>query len=83
MKVKFLYEFDKKKSQIRPPVNFVFVVMARGLFSNWKQPIYFNYDCPPTKDIVFKIMDKLREFDYTVISITSDLGPKNKQIMNS
>ena len=83
MKVKYLYEYIKNNSEIRPPMNFVFVVMGRGLFRNWKQPIYFNYDCPPTKKLILSLIDKLNEIQYSVVSITSDLGPKNKEIMNS
>ena len=56
MKVKYLYEYIKNNSEIRPPMNFVFVVMARGLFRNWKQPIYFNYDCPPTKKLILSLI---------------------------
>lgn len=40
VKVKSVLEYDVSSDEIVGPHNQMQVVMARGLFSNWKQPIY-------------------------------------------
>jgi len=37
-------DFDRNKEQVIGPHKTVQVVMARGLISKWKQPIFYKYD---------------------------------------
>ncbi|XP_077270191.1 uncharacterized protein LOC143901639 [Temnothorax americanus] len=43
-------------------------VMARGLIGNWKQPIFYDFDQPMTKEILFEIITRLQEVGYTVVT---------------
>lgn len=49
IKVKSYFEYDKKSDQIVGFHSQMQVVMARGFFSRWKQPIFFEFDQKITK----------------------------------
>ena len=56
MKVKRSYVYDKINDETMKPYNYVQVVMLRGLFKNWKQPVFYDFDCKMTKDKLFQII---------------------------
>lgn len=53
------------------------VVMARGLFSNWKQPIFIAFDKKITKEILFNIITELHQISFNVVACVSDCGASN------
>ncbi|KAF0707287.1 Uncharacterized protein FWK35_00028172, partial [Aphis craccivora] len=57
--------FDKKYEQMV------------GLVASWKQPVYYSYDTPMTKQILTNIICNLYEIMYNVVAIVSDMGPSN------
>lgn len=57
MKLRKVYLYDKANDETLKPYSYVQVVMLRGLFSNWKQVIFYDYDCKMTKDILFAIIN--------------------------
>ena len=71
------YCFHKEKEQVFGPHRAVQVVMARGLCSPWKQPIYYNFDTPMTRTLLLHIIKTLYECDYTVVAIVCDMGSQN------
>lgn len=56
IKVRKVYLYDKSNDETLKPYNYVQVVMLRGLFEAWKQPIFYDYDCKLTKQILFEIL---------------------------
>lgn len=58
------------------------VVMARGLFSKWKQPVFYDYDRAMDKKLLDNIIMKLYESGFTVVATTSDLGSTNSTVKN-
>src|SRR5690606_5161653 len=52
MKVESVYEYDRKNDEVMGPYSYMQVVMARGLFESWKQPIYIGFDTQMTKEIL-------------------------------
>jgi hypothetical protein len=42
--------FDKNRQQVLGPHRTVQVIIVRGLCSNWKQPVFYDFDKPVTKD---------------------------------
>lgn len=70
-------EIDKKQEQKVGSHKACQTVMVRGLTSHWKQPIYYQYDQPMTRDILEKIISELYKSNYTVVGIVSDMGPGN------
>lgn len=55
-------------------------VMVRTLFSGWKQPIYFDYDKSMNASTLFGIITTLHDCGYTVVAVTSDMGPGNMKL---
>ena len=49
-------------------------MIARGLPTGWKTPVYFGFDEPMTKDILPKIIVRVEDEGFHVRSITFDLG---------
>ncbi|XP_071574859.1 uncharacterized protein [Temnothorax nylanderi] len=68
---------DRKKQQVVGPHKTCQCVMVRSLFGNWKQPVYYNYDTPMTKDNILHIISRLYNVGYTVVAMTCDMGPTN------
>ena len=49
-------------------------VMARGLFTRWKTPVYLGVDEPMTLETISNIITTLEEKGFKVWGITMDLG---------
>jgi hypothetical protein len=77
VKVKNVLEYDVGNDRILGPHNYMQCAMARGLFSNWKQPIYLDFDKKMTPDILLTIIEKLFEISFNVVAIVSDCGSTN------
>uniref|UniRef100_A0A1Y1K3A3 Uncharacterized protein n=1 Tax=Photinus pyralis TaxID=7054 RepID=A0A1Y1K3A3_PHOPY len=52
IKISSLYEYDQKEDEILGKNSYMQVIMARGLFENWKQPIYIGFDQRVTKALL-------------------------------
>lgn len=70
-------EIDKKNEQVIGPHKCCQTAIARGLISNWKQPIYYKCDQAMTKDILEQIIQELYSAGYIVVSIVCDMGSGN------
>jgi len=68
---------DRKKQQVVGPHKTCQCVMVRSLFGNWKQPVYYNYDTPMTRDKILHIISRLHDVGYTVVAITCDMSSTN------
>ena len=58
-KVSYEYEYDQKEDEVIGPHNYMQVVMARGLFNNWNQPVYVGFDQKMTKTLLETIINRL------------------------
>jgi hypothetical protein len=76
VKIKSCYEYDKREDQVVGRLNQLQVVMVRSLFSNWKQPVYFEFDQKMTKSILNHIIEELAKASYTVVACVSDCDGK-------
>lgn len=52
--------------------------MARGLFANWKQPIYLGFDQKMTKELLENVFVRLHNINYNVVACVSDCGGGNQ-----
>lgn len=77
MKVDSLYEYDQKNDEVIGPHSYMQVVMARGLFKQWKQPLFIEFDKKITKDILDSIIIALHNINYEVVACVSDCGRGN------
>lgn len=79
MSINSVHVYDKVQDCISSNSK-VQVVMARGLFDPWKQPIFFDFDTPMTASLLMTIINRLEESGYPVYSVTSDLGAENRAL---
>ena len=75
--------YDVGEDQIVGPYKSAQVVFIRGLFSKWKQAIFFNFDQPMTREILYDIIIKVEKIGFHVVTATSDMGPTNVSLANS
>lgn len=80
MKVMEAYEYDNIKDVVKGPSSFVQVVMARGLKSSWKQPVFFSFDCQMTPDIIYSIATELFNKGFLVVATVCDMGTTNRSL---
>lgn len=76
--VKRAYEFDSLKDEIVGPHSRLQAVMVRGLFKNWKQLIYVDFDKNMTKIILDNLVSRLAEIGYRVVACVCDMGAANQ-----
>ena len=76
-KVSYEYEYDQKEDEVIGPHNYMQVVMARGLFNNWNQPVYVGFDQKMTKTLLETIITTLHNVNYIVVACVSDCGGGN------
>uniref|UniRef100_A0A182XQ36 THAP-type domain-containing protein n=1 Tax=Anopheles quadriannulatus TaxID=34691 RepID=A0A182XQ36_ANOQN len=77
MKIEFTMEYDPASDEVIGPHNYIQVVMARGLFKNWKQPIYIGFDKKMCKATIISLIEKLSAIGVNVAAIVSDNGSSN------
>lgn len=77
VKVKATEEYDVGNDKIIGPHNQMQVVMARGLFAKWKQPVYIGFDVKMTKNLLLEIIDELHKISFNVVGCVSDCGASN------
>lgn len=78
MKIKSQYEYDTKRDQVVGKHSQMQVVMARGLYANWKQPVYIGFDQKMTKSLLFDVIKSVHEAEYTVVATVCDMGGGNQ-----
>lgn len=67
------------------PARTATVLLVRGMFSNWKQPLayfFYNSTCPgiELKHIVLDAIQKLKNIGFIVIATVCDMGSNNIQL---
>lgn len=72
---------ERRQERVIGPHKKCQVVMARGLFKKWKQPVFYDFDQDLTKELLFKIIVQLYNSGYTVFGMTCDLGPSNQNLI--
>ncbi|KFM77868.1 Transposable element P transposase, partial [Stegodyphus mimosarum] len=77
MKIKTTYEYDTKHDQIIGPYSQMQMLLARGLFNNWKQPLFVDFDRRMTNAILFSVISKLHQIGYKVVAVVSDMSGSN------
>ncbi|CAD7092701.1 unnamed protein product [Hermetia illucens] len=80
MKIKETFCYDQSVDTTLSPAAYVQVAMLRGLFGNWKQPIFYDFNCKMTKDLLFTIIKSVEENGYPIQAIVSDLGGTNRAL---
>jgi Transposase protein len=77
VKVKYTYEIDKKTDTVVGPHEQLQCIMARGLFSKFKQPIFCEFDQAVTPEILNTAIKKLYDVGFKVVGVVSDNASTN------
>lgn len=73
-------DLERREQKIYGPHKSCQFVMARGIFGNWKQPIFYEFSQRMTKSILFNIVRMLFEIGYIVVAVTNDMGSSNMSL---
>ena len=68
------YQYDHKEDKVLGPNKKLQLVVARGIISHWKQQIFFDFDKPMTKELLFSIICSAEQNEIKVYSVVCDLG---------
>lgn len=71
------FVYDSKEDKVLGGKGKTQVVMARGLFAPWKNPVFFDHNQPMTVSILSEVIDALHDAGFEVVSIVSDMGGDN------
>lgn len=71
---------DVEQGNTLAPRRTMQIMMARGLFSNWKQAIYAQIDVPVTDSTVKEAARKLHGSGFPVAAIVSDCGVADERV---
>ena len=72
-------EYSKPEDKIYGPHKDAFVVLVRGLFKNWSQPIYYSFDEGRVEmELLNSVIIALEKTGFLVMAVVCDTGPKNQ-----
>ena len=74
MDIKNVYEYDAINRQVYGDVKKVQCVMVRGLYSAWKQVIFFDFDTSMDKNLITSLILKCEAIGIRIRGISFDLG---------
>lgn len=77
MSVEGTVELDKRNDDVIGPHSEMQLVMARGLFGHWKQPIFVDFDRQMTKSLLEELASRLHDIGFNVIATVHDCGGGN------
>jgi hypothetical protein len=75
--------YDRKYDQVVGPHREANVLMLRGIFAKWKLPIWYDYDCKLTKEMLLEIINKVSSLGLDVVASVCDQGGKNRGLATS
>ena len=73
-------DYSRLLDRVFGPHTKMVVVMLRGLFNKWKQPVYFNFDTLINSDLFHNILDVVQSFGFTIRACVSDMGAENRKL---
>lgn len=81
MRVSALHEYDIHLDEVLGPHNYVQVVIARGLYSNWKEVVFVKFDTNMTPLLFKEITVALYNITFNVVAFVSDCGGANQGVV--
>lgn len=77
MKIKSVFEYHRSYDKVFKPSKYVQVGMLRGVYKNWKQVIYYEFDSAMTATIITSIIKAHKNIKFHVVAVVCDMGPTN------
>lgn len=67
-----IYEYDEQRDLILGPHKQMTLIIARGLYKDWSQIVYSNFDVRVTKQQLNGVIEALHKIDFPVIALSSN-----------
>lgn len=67
-----VFEYDENLDLIIGPHKYLALVVARGLYRNWHQLVYFNVDTRISKQQLNSVIEALHKIEYPVVALSSN-----------
>ena len=74
MSIKKVIEYSDASKVVYGPCSKATVVLVRGLLSSWKQVVFFQFDCPMTRNLLFFIINQVESIGVKIRAVTADQG---------
>ena len=71
-------EYFQAHDCVLGPSKKVQVGMVRGLCGDWKQPVFFDFDCPMKENLLCDILLQIEKSGIEIWAVTCDSGPSNQ-----
>lgn len=68
LKMESIYEYDDNLDNIIGPHSSMTVVVAKGLYSDWSQAVYLNFDVSTMKSTLNMIIEELHKIKFPVVA---------------
>lgn len=75
--------YDKASDHLYSPKKSVQCALVRGLTGSWKQIIYYKFDCPMTKELLFELITHVEAAGFPVVAMVSDMSSTNLALWKS
>jgi len=82
MEIKRKFEYFQKKDCVFAAYKKVQVAMIRGLCSDWKQPVFVNFDKPMVTDILTDILLAVESTGIEIWAMACDMESSNQALLN-
>lgn len=82
MKVQSTICYDNVDDCFIGPHTNVQVIMARSLMGKWKQPLFYDFDVPITKDLLINTIISVESIGFKVRGFVCDMGPSNRKLFS-
>lgn len=70
IKVAEQFEYDERSDSIWGPHKCLTAIVARGLYRDWNQLLYMNFDVRVTKQNLYSVIEALHKIGYSVVACT-------------
>lgn len=65
-----IYEYNEQTDTIWGPNKFIVVIVANGLYGDWNQIVYVDFDVRINKSILVSVIEALHKIDFQVVGST-------------
>lgn len=69
IKTSEIFEYDESLDMIWGPHKYVTVIVARGLYNDWSQLVYLNFDTRVTKQDLNGVIEALHKINFNVTAV--------------
>lgn len=77
-----IFEYDESSDLIWGPHKFFAVIVARGLYKEWSQVVYMNFDTRVTKANLINVIEALHRISYPVVAVSANFEEGRNDIFH-